>query len=252
MSLAIYRATKEQIQTAYENNNEPIIEKETHFIFDKLLTIFMAMSSDKVLSVKMNMSVLALIKPAYLFSAEHRTNLLNWLDRLAEMKLPLSDLDFGKLKIDFEHWYYELGGTEIQFEYHESYLLTPSEAADALGVSTVTIHKYAKQGMEMAGNGTHKKYPKYVIDIMKDPSYSFLMRMNYQTRKMRNQTPWERLKEVNDSITEFQLRYGKMHCKDQFGEHDDSMDDPTDYYRWKDLEEEQAALFSLIGGKSSP
>ncbi|WP_164523112.1 DNA-binding protein [Paenibacillus baekrokdamisoli] len=251
MSLAIYDATKTQIQTAFEHKNEPILEKETHFIFDKLLTVFITMSSDKVKSIKMDANVLSIIKPAYLFSPEHHANLLNWLARLIDIKMPLSDLDFGKLKIDFEHWYYELGGTEIQFEYHDSYLLTPAEAADALGVSTVTIHKYAKQGMEMVENSKHKKYPKYVVEIMKNANYSFLMRINYQNQKIRNQTPKERLKEVNAAITEFQVLYGTMHCKDQFGEYDDSMDDPTDYYRWKDLEEEQAELFKLIGGRNS-
>lgn len=248
MSTAIYDVTKNQIQTAFESKNEPIIEKETHFIFDKLLTILMVLSADKVKSIKVDLSILETMKPAYLFSSEHETNLLNWLDRLVDIKLPLSDLEFGKLKIDFEHWYYELGGTNIAFEYHEAYLLTPAEAADALGVSTVTIYKYAKQGMELVENGTHKKYPKFVIEIMNVPTYSFLMRLNFQNKQLRNQTPRERLKQVNDGIFEYQSHYGKLFCKEYFGENDDSMDDPTDYYRWRDLEEERAELEKLIFG----
>ena len=250
MSLAIYDATKSQIQYGFESKNEPIIEKETHFIFDKLITILIAMSADKVKSIKMDTNVLSIVKPAYLFTSEHYSNLMNWLERLVQIKYPISDLDFGKLKIDFEHWYCELGGTDIQFDYHESYLLTPQEMADALGVSKVTINKYAKQGMELVENGTQRKYPKYLVEIMNDPTYSFLMRVNFQNKKMRNQSPQERLIEVNNEISVYQVKYGKKSCIDQFGEYDgDSMEDPTDYLRWKDLEEEQAELFKLIGGK---
>ncbi|MBE1556987.1 hypothetical protein [Sporosarcina limicola] len=32
---------------------------------------------------------------------------MKWLKRLATMEMPLSDLDFGKLKIDLENWFYQ-------------------------------------------------------------------------------------------------------------------------------------------------
>ena len=205
MSLAIYEATKNQIQYGFDNKAEPIIEKETHFIFDKLIMVLITMSADKVKSINMDRDVLSMVKSAYLFTSEHYSNLMNWLERLAHIEYPISDLDFGKLKIDFEHWYYELGGTSIQFDYHSSYLLTPQEMADSLGVSKVTISKYAKQGMELVENGTQRKYPKYLIEIMSDPTYSFLMRMNFQSKKMRNQSPQERLLEINNEISAYQI-----------------------------------------------
>lgn len=39
MTLTIYEETQEQIRRGYANRNRPIIEKETHFIFDKIFTI---------------------------------------------------------------------------------------------------------------------------------------------------------------------------------------------------------------------
>jgi hypothetical protein len=166
MSKAVYDATQDQIQLGYANQNGPIIEKETHFIFDKIITSLFSLCHDKIMAVKLDRQVLTL-SAEYLLSDKHKKNLLKWLERLIQLEHPVSDLDFGKLKIDFENWYYELGGESIEFVYNDAYLLTPQEAADLLGVSKVTLNKYIKQGLECKDTTSHKKIPKYAIEIMK-------------------------------------------------------------------------------------
>lgn len=248
MSKTVYDATQDQIRIGYESRNEPIIEKETHFIFDKIITSLFSLCHDKIMAVKLDLKVLSL-SAEYLLSDKHKKNLLKWLERLMHLEHPVSDLDFGKLKIDFENWYYELGGESFQFLYHETYLLTPQEAADLLGISKVTLNKYIKQGLECMDTSSHKKIPKYAIEIMKDPVYSILMQMVAQKKKRQNQTFKERLTEINEEISEFQLKYRKQTFTEQFGNLiGDDLDDPSDYYRWKHLEEEMQGILRLSGG----
>lgn len=251
MSKGTFELTQKQIQIGYDEKNEQIIEKETEFIFNKIITSIIFLFSDKVMGVKMDIQSISL-SPSYLFSDKHKKNLFKWLERLINIDQPSTDMEFGKLKIDFENWYYQLGGETIEFLYYENYLITPQEAADALGVSKVTLNKYMKQGLESLDNGSHKKIPKYTVNLMKDPVYAIRMQMIAQEKKMRNRTPQERLQEINQEISEFQLKYGKPNFHEAFGEFTgDDMEDPTDYYRWKDLEDEMKGILQLRRGKDN-
>ncbi|MFC0216617.1 hypothetical protein ACFFK0_29910 [Paenibacillus chartarius] len=124
-----------------------------------------------------------------------------------------------KLKIDFENWYYQLGGEHIGFIYDEDYPLTPQEAAKALGVLKVTLNKYIKQGLECMDNSSRKKIPSYAIEILKDPVYAILMQKTAQEKRLRNQTPHERLAEINSEIAELQMKYGKETFEETFAGH---------------------------------
>lgn len=108
------------------------------------------------------------------------------------------------MKIDFEIWYYDLGGEHIEFFYQKEYLLKPKDAAESLGVSTVTLNKYIKQGLECVDNGSQNKIPKHAV---------------------------ERLGEIYQEIAELQLKYKAKTYEEAFAEYNgDDMDDPTDYY----------------------
>lgn len=248
MSKAIYKYTQDQIQLGFQYHNQLIIEKETDFIFNKLITSMVTFFQDKIDGIKISNSGFA-FSSEYLFSDKHKNNLFKWLNRLVEMKLPATDLEFGKIKIDFENWYYQLGGEHIEFIYQDSYLLTPQEAATALGVSKVTLNKYIKQGLECLENGSHNKIPKYTVEVMRDPIYSIRMQALAQEKKIRNQTPAERYVEINQELSELQLKYKTASFAEAFRSYDgDEMDDPTDYYRWKDLLEEMEDILKLGGG----
>ncbi|MFD0715484.1 DNA-binding protein [Paenibacillus sp. GCM10027626] len=248
MSKAIYDYSHEQIERAFEHRNQIVIEKETDYIFNKLLAAISTLFPDKLTGITISNDEFTFTTD-YLFSPKHKKNLFKWLERLRSMELPASDIDFGKLKTDFEIWYYELGGEHIEFNYPKSYLLKPSEAADALGISTVTLNKYVKQGLECLENGSQHKIPKHAVELLRDPIYGILMQMIAQKKKRLRQTPSERLAEIYQEIAELQLKYQKRTSKEAFSEFNgDEMDDPTDYYRWTDLEKEMEEILRIAGG----
>jgi len=247
MSKAIYEYTHRQIELAFEQKNELYIEKETDYIFTKILSLLLTLFSDKLIGIKMNADELK-YSPDFLFSSTHKKNLFKWLDRLHAMRFPASDLDFGKLKVDFETWYYDLGGSAIEFIYHDDYLLKPKDAAETLKISKVTLNKYIKQGLECLDNGSQNKIPKHAIELMRDPVYSIRMQMNFQKKKKLEQSPEERLLEISQEIAELQLKYGKKTYQEAFTVSESDMDDPIDLYRWKDLTEEMDEIIQVAGG----
>lgn len=248
MSKALFDLTQQQINIGYKEQNEGILEKETEFLFNMIYKTFLVAFSDKVAAIKMDMQTLSLT-PSYLFSEEHKGNLIKWLSRFSEMELPSSDLNFGKLKIDFEHWYMQLGGEKIEFVFVEHYLMTPSEAAAALNISTVTLQKYIKQGLDCVDTEKHRKIPKYAIDLLKDPIYGIRMQILAQEKKKGKQSKEERAKEIALELMDLQLKFKGKTFKEAFADYNgDEMDDPTDYHRWLDLEEELAEIMKLSGG----
>lgn len=250
MSQVIYAMTEQNIDIAYRQHNEHVIEKETDYIIGKIVTIMLGIFSDKLKGITFDKSGIQ-FNNDYLLSEKHHKNLLKWLKRLATMEIPPSDLDFGKLKIDLENWYYQMGGEGIHFEYHESYLLTPKEASDQLGISKVTLNKYIQQGLECVNTTSHKKIPKYISEIWRDPVYAIRLQMIAQDKKRRNQSPAERLHEINNDLTELQVKHKSATYQEAFQEFDgDSMDDPSDYYTWRDLEEEKREIIDVLGGHS--
>ncbi|SDN75664.1 hypothetical protein [Tenuibacillus multivorans] len=250
MSEAIYNLTAKHIDVGFREKNQGLIEKETDYIINKIVTVMLTLFSDKIEGITFNKYGMA-FNHEYLFSEKHRNNLVKWLEILTEIKYLSSDLEFGKMKVDFENWYYKMGGEKVGFHYHENYLLTPKEASELMGVSKVTFNKYVKQGLECIDTSSHRKIPKYVVELWNDPVYSIRMQMIYQQVKMREQTPLERLQEINNEITLLQVKYNNPSFKETFASlNGDELDDPTDYYSWRDLEEEKEAIIKQIGGKS--
>ncbi|PLR75268.1 hypothetical protein CU633_22070 [Bacillus sp. V3-13] len=248
MSKAIYELTAKTIDLGYREKDENLIEKETDYLLGKIVTLMLSMFSDKIKGITFDKNGIR-FDSKYLLSEKHKKNLLKWANRLIQMELPSSDIEFGKLKIDFEKWYYQLGGEEISFEYQESYLLTPKEASEQLGISRVTLNKYIQNGLESVDTTSHRKIPKYVIELWKDPVYAIRMQMIAQEKKLRNQTPAERLEEINNELTQLQIKYKSSSFQEAFREYDgDSMDNPSDYYLWRDLENEKREIIQLLGG----
>lgn len=247
MTTAIYEETKKDINEAYRQKRKSKIQKETSFILSQVITLMMNEFKDRLYGVTTEPFDL---NETYIFSAENKHMLLKWLDRFFLLNFAVNDLEFGKLRVDLESWYLQIGGKGLRFNYREDYLLTPTEAAKALGVSKVTLNKYVKSGLEVVDTNSHRKIPRHAIELWKDPIYGIKMQMLYQKKKLATQTPKERLREVQEKILEFQLKYKKSTSSEAFAGMDvDSLDDPYDYWEWRDLEEEREKLMRKLMGE---
>lgn len=253
MSLAMVEYTKEDVQKAYELKSIPKMGKETLYVFDRVVHFMLGSFKNRIKGITFAKNEIDLDKD-YLLSEKNLNHLLKTLEFISEISLPISDTDFGKMKVDIEQWYYRMGGEGMYFEYQEEYLLTPKEASDRLGISNVTLHKYTKQGLEIVDTTSHRKIPIHAIELLKDPVYSIRMQMLSQEKKVRNQTLDDRLKEVRDGIIEMQKKYKAKTVQEamifQGITHMDVMDDPSDFRNWEDLENEQENILDeMIGGE---
>ncbi|MGP3783668.1 helix-turn-helix domain-containing protein [Paenibacillus sp. 1A_MP2] len=243
----VYEHTCKQIELAYEEKNVLVIEKETDYIITKTIASLSTMFSDKLVGINLKTENF-MYTTEYLLSPKHKKTIFKWLERLFEMEFPASDLEFGKFKVDFETWYYDLGGDRIEFAYRDDYLLKPKDAAELLNVSKVTLNKYIKQGLECLDNGSQNKIPKHAVELMRDAVYSIRMQMNYQKKKKLEQTPQERLFEIIQEVAELQMRYGKRTYQEAFeGMAEGDLEDPIDYYRWEALSEEMDEILKIAG-----
>lgn len=252
MSLAMLEYTKDDIHKAYENKSLPKIGKETLYVFDRVVHFMLSCFKDCLKGITFEKNEID-FDENYLLSEKNLDHLLKTLQFITDISLPISDVDLGKMKVDIERWYYRMGGEGMYFEYQEKYLLTPKEASDLLGVSNVTLHKYMKQGLEVVDTTSHNKIPKHAIQLWKDPVYAIRMQMLAQDKKLRNQSPEERLLEVREEIMAMQKKY-KIKTVDeamvsQGITYLDTMNDPSDFRNWQDLEEEQENIIrEVIGG----
>jgi DNA-binding transcriptional regulator GbsR (MarR family) len=242
MSLAVIQETEKEIDLAYKELNVPKIQKETSYILGQIFISMLGNFKDRLKSITLDYNDND-FNEAFIKSDRNRKALLKWLNRINHMDGPMDDYEFGKLKIDFEEWYYQIGGQKIEFEYQDSYLLKPKEVAKDLGISTVTLSKYVKQGFEYIHHSSQNRIPKHMISLWKDPFYSIKIQLFYQKKKLLNQTPKERLKDVMEELLEFQMKYQTLTVKEAFPSIDgDGMDTLADYYEWESLEEEYQEL----------
>ncbi len=77
-----------------------------------------------------------------------------------------------------------------------------------------------------------------MIPLWHDTVYAIKLQMMYQQRKLWNQEPEKRLKEVVEELLEFQMKYKADTVKEAFPTVDGNDDDAlSDYYEWESLEE---------------
>jgi len=252
MSIALLDQTIDDIQEAYQTNNLTKIEKETLYVFDRVVHFMLSAFKNRLKGITFETSELN-FDTTYIRSKKNMEFMYRTLESITQIKISVSDFDFGKMKVDMERWYYQMGGEGMYFEYQEAYLITPKEAAELLGVSNVSLNKYMKQGLETIDTTSHHKIPKHAVALWQDPVYAIRMQMLAQEKKLRNQTAEERLKEVLEEITEFQKEYKAKTTKEAWAKYKldniDALDDPSSFRKWKDLEEEKEGLIEeLIGG----
>lgn len=247
MPVALQDVVKQDIDRAYDEKIVPRMEKETRFILSQLVTTIMWNFEDRLEGIVVKKFD---FDEDYLTSEQNRKMLIKWLQRMAEMNPNMSDLEFGKLRVDFESWIYRLGGNGVKFHYAEEYLLTPQEAADRLGVSRVTLNKYIKMGLEAIDTTSHRKIPRHAVELWKNTIYSIKMQDLYNKRKMATQSLEEKLMDVKEKIFQFQKKYGSRTCAEAFeGMNIDDLDDPHDYWEWQELEKMEKKLYEMVLGE---
>lgn len=252
MATTMLENTKDDIQKAYEVKSLPKIGKETLYVFDRVVHFMLSSFKDRLKGITFEKNDIE-FDENYLLSQKNYDHLLKTLRFIFEISLPVSDSDFGKIKIDIECWYYDMGGEGMYFEYQEDYLLTPKQASEQLGISNVTLNKYTKQGLEIVDTTSHNKIPKHAVELWKDPVYAIRMQMLSREKELQNQRPEERLKEVREEIIELQKKYKAKTMRQAMDNQNitdlDIIDDPSDFRNWEDLEEEQEDILeTLIGG----
>lgn len=249
MSFAVYEEAEKEIDLAYKELNKPKIEKETSYILSQLIVVMMGAFKERLKSITFDTQDFC-FDEVFITSNKNKKALLNWLNRMIGMSLPIDDYAFGKLKVDLEEWYYQIGGQNIVFEYQDSYMLKPKDAAKQLGVSTVTLNKYVKRGFEYIHSSSQNRIPQHMIYLWKDPVYAIKVQMLFHEKKLLNQKPEERLKEVIDELLEFQLKYRTETCSEAFVNLDgNEMNAIADYHEWEALEEEYRELKNRFYGE---
>lgn len=252
MGLALLENTHDDIQNAYNQNDILKVIKETEYVFGRMVHFLLGTSRNRLKGITFE-SIDFNFNETYLLSMKNKTQMLKMLKLLQNPQLPMTDLDFGKIKLDLEQWHDRMGGDGIYFEYQEDYLITPKAAAKALGVSNVTLNKYMKQGFEALNTTSHQKIPKHAVELWQDPVYAIRTQLLAQERKIQNQTPEERLKEVQNDIIalqkEFKVKTSSEAIEQLAVSSLDELDDPSTLRDWQDLEVEQEDLLkALIGG----
>ncbi len=245
MSSKVLSITEKSINAAHQHHQSEILEKETFFVIMNLMLNLPNQFSKLLKSIRPSADLHVNDDPKLLTSLEHCIELKYWL----VIGAGENNKDFGRLKTDFEKWFYKVTdkGT-LEFEYPEDYLLTPAEACVELGISRPTLNKYMEQGLEQVETRSHKKIPKHIVELWKDPVYATKMQLNYQEKKMRSQTYEERLKEITLEIAQYEVKYGNTYneyitsLKQPIDEYDDAMN----YFDWKDLEDEKKEILKEI------
>ena len=236
MGSTILEETKEDIHAAYKANSITKIGKETLYVFDRMVHFMLSNFKDRLKGITFE---------SYDFDFDNtylrsKKNMLKIIEFIKPTNFPLSDFEFGKMKLDLERWYYLIGGKGMYFEYREDYLITPKMAAESLGVSNVTLNKYMKEGLENIDTTSHNKIPKHALELWQDPVYAIRMQMLAQ--------------EVRDEITELQKEYKAKNFEEAMVQNNiiniDDMDDPADFRNWQDLEEEYGVLLTKLIGES--
>lgn len=253
MSVAMLEHTKQDIENAYKTKNLLNIGKETLYAFHQVVHTMLSNCKDRLKGITFETHAIDFDQD-YLLSRQNKEQLMKTIQLAEQMTYPVSDVDFGKMKIDVERWYYKFGGGEMYFEYRDDYLMTPKRAAEILGVSNVTLNKYMKQGLEAVDTTSHNKIPTHAVVLWKDPVYSIRMQMLTQEKRLQKQTIEDELNEVREEIIDMQKQYKAKTVREAMDKYNikniDMMDDPADFRTWEDLEvEETKILEELIGGK---
>lgn len=246
MSIQVLERTKDTIEEAFKSNDPVLLEKEIQFLlyaFSDFISDMFATSVRFISFRKMK------IKSTNRLLAEADVEAFHEIIELLEQQ-KVNGLEFKTSKFSFDKLFAEV--TEdgyIDYEYESSELMSVEEASHYLGVSRPTIYKYVSKGLEFKELNNVKKIPKVALDLWKDPSIAFELQWIYQQNKKRWQTTEEKIAEVQQKITEFEMEfegefdtlYGDLNDREI-----DQLDEAHDVYDWKNYLTEKNNLIKQL------
>jgi hypothetical protein len=250
MSTEVLTLTEKAIDQAVAQRDVFMLEKESLFALSNFSCTASEVFSDIVYSFK-PFQVKFIKEPNVLFQTEYISSLKDVVrlnNRLYENKV-----DYMDAYLHFIQWFYQ-ATTEgiITAEYRSEHLVSITDASEELGVSRTMMYKYIDRGLETVGEKGSKKIPRFVLEAWKKPDQAFIIHFIHAVRKARTQTVEEKLDNINQRISEFEIEYEGTFYQ-LFGslsvEEIDSMDEAVDIFDWKKLEEEKRALLKRVKGR---
>lgn len=158
--------------------------------------------------------------------------------------------NFANLKYYLDTVFFELTlqGT-LEYLYKKEYMLSSKDLCDALKISRSTLFRYKDLGLESVEGFGHKTYPCHNVYYWNNSLWSSRIQSLYQCNKIRNRTDLDIILELVAKVNYYKERYGgpfSMVFKDIIDGNMDvyDLDEPGEYYDWKDSLEELEELQS--------
>ncbi|MEC1717871.1 HTH domain-containing protein [Schinkia azotoformans] len=174
------------------------------------------------------------------------TNVIDALNNGLE-SMDVSVENFAQVKYALDKFFYDITvkGTLI-YTYQKSYLISSSELGKRLNISRATIHRYKELGLESVDSVGHNSYPRHNEFYWKDGVWSSRIQALFQGFKIRNQTKKELIVEIEHELNLYKKEYGGT-FEEVFGNITDpyQLDEPDDYFDWKELSEDLKRLFKV-------
>jgi hypothetical protein len=132
----------------------------------------------------------------------------------------------------------------LKYEYQRGYLYRSDNICRSLGISKSTLSRYVKLGLEVADTNTHSRYPAHVTYYWHNALGASKIQALYQAFKIRNQTTSDILKELEEENRKYEKSHGNQSFYDIYAnvENPDELEEPDEYYDWKDVIEELEEL----------
>lgn len=246
MSLAVYNQTKQSIDQAFETQDTGLLEKETRFLLNSLVSDIPQNFSESVRFVGFRQTKL---KESRKFLTENHKKIMRQVLEI----LKSENQEFKFVKLQFDRLF--LDSTDegyIDYEYDMSELVSAEQAAIIFGVSKQTVYKYLEKGLEYKELNNVKKIPKIAIELWKDPSIAFELQWIYQQNKIRKQTLEEKFELIQHEINEFEIHFGNT-FENLYGNltnaQIDELDEAIDVFDWKNYIKQKNSLLEKIKSK---
>lgn len=132
----------------------------------------------------------------------------------------------------------------LKYEYQRGYLHRSDRICSSLGISKSTLSRYVKLGLEVADTNTHYRYPAHVIYNWQNALEASRIQALYQAFKIRNRTTADIIKELQEENVKYEKNHGDKSFYDIYAnvENPDELEEPEEYYDWKDVIEELEEL----------
>ncbi|MFC4356215.1 helix-turn-helix domain-containing protein [Chryseomicrobium palamuruense] len=234
MSIQVLERTKDTINVAFQSKDPVLLEKEIQFLLYAFSDFISDMFSNSVRFISLRKMK---IKSTNQLMTQTNSDVLHEIIEMLEQQ-KMDGPEFKTIKFSFDKLFSEV--TEdgyIDYDYNVNELMSVEDAAQYLGVSRPTVYKYVTKGLEVQEVNNVKKIPKVALDLWQDATTAFEIQWMYQQNKKRWQTTEEKIAEVQQKITEFEMEFGgefNTLYGDLNDREIDQLDEALDLYDWRD------------------